>query len=194
MVSLYSIAAFIPLSTAFNKLLGLSGLSHLVQSSLLKYVSNTMGLARVGHFQDDIDERCSYCRLIPFLTPSRETSSHLFTQCENLTHIYDFLLDILACPESSNLSILTESHSNNSLDNFLDNILISLYIHFTNTNRLPSKIPSLEKFNRFLGSAIETCALSSRKIAIQLTNGIKNRRNNFFSTISLERVKETFNL
>ena len=186
---------YIPFNIAFNRLLGVSGLSHLVRSSLLKYLSNTLGvLARVGHFQDDIDERCSFCRLTPYLTPPRETANHIFTQCESLTHIHDFVLDILVCPESSNLSILIGSLSINSVDNLLDNLLITIYIHFIYTNRLNSKIPSLEKFKTFLGSAIETCALSSRKIAIQLTNGIKNRRNNFFSTISLERVEKTFNL
>ena len=150
-------------SEYFNKVVGLSFLSHNVKYTLFKYLSNSLGTYdRVGHFNPDIDERCNFCKIIPYVIAARETPSHLFMHCPALAHIREFFFNITHCPRSDDITIAVGSNSTTSFVNLFDNVVTAIYIHFIYSNRSSCKIPTLGAFREYLLSTINNSVQISR--------------------------------
>ena len=170
-------------SECFNKCLSLSFIKNDIKQIGFKFMSNTLFTnSRIGHFVDNLDERCNFCRSVPFRVAARETNIHIFGECESVTHIRYTLFDIISCPLSDIRSILVGSHSKTNIDNTFDNIVITLYIHFIYTHKHTNMIPTRDTFLRCLKSAIETYCAVSRSFSNNITNLKKKYPNNTLLT------------
>ena len=137
-----------------------------------------------------VDPRCSYCIKIPFLTPGREDTLHLFTQCPAIAHWKDVLLNLLIT--TKNLGILSDSFiflgspSESSNIMFFNNTLIFIYINLIYRLRNIREIKDAADFLSRVGTMLE-CFMSSDS---KLSKNIKYLVKRFSSNLILSKLSE----
>jgi hypothetical protein len=72
---------------------GLGCLPNKIRDFGFKFFNNTLGInSRVAHFNNNVSEDCTFCRVSGLLPAPRESFIHLFYECTKTKVLIDYLL------------------------------------------------------------------------------------------------------
>lgn len=135
------------------------------RQNALKFISNTIPLAnRKTKFLQDIDSRCTFCLKAGQWVCYKESYSHTFTQCPELAHIRQILLDIdLFEVNISENNILFGSPKGQTFAVEYFNMLLIAYVNFILLEKGKKVLPSYNTFIEYLEVFFSNAARSNSR-------------------------------
>jgi hypothetical protein len=136
-----------------------------------KFYNNILGLnSRVAHFNNEIDARCTFCKITgPFPVPS-ETFVHIFFDCPSVYKIIQTLYSRYFLNQTiTKENYFLANYSEIEIDNLPINILLDLFRYLIWQEKLGKKLPSATTMLVNLESLLAITVGSRRKLEEQFS-------------------------
>ena len=145
---------------------------------LFKFYSNTLGLnTRISHFVENVDRKCTFCKLTNQNTINEESFRHLFCDCSTTKKLQnqflrEFFPELNRENEGAQTFLLlgTFTVDNESKQNLFVSTAIYCCLFLIWEYKLKKKIPSYETFKNEFVIMLSRIYDTSRKIQCELNN------------------------